>query len=45
MPNWQLTNVYRGEHRLQVLRINNEGAQRDASDISTVFVMRPIVSK
>lgn len=45
MPNWQLTNVYRGEHRLQVLRIDDEGAQLDASDISTVFVMRPIVSK
>ena len=45
MPNWQLTNVYRGEHRLRVLRIDNEGAQLDASDINTVFVMRPIVSK
>ena len=44
-PNWQLSNVYRGEHRLQVLRINNEGAELDASDISTVFVMRPIVSQ
>ena len=44
-PNWQLSNVYRGEHRLQVLRINDEGAELDASDISTVFVMRPIVSQ
>ena len=44
-PNWQLSNVYRGEHRLQVLRIDDEGAELDASDISTVFVMRPIVSQ
>lgn len=43
IPNWQLSNVYRGEHRLQVLRIDDEGAELDASDISTVFVMRPIV--
>lgn len=45
IPNWQLNNVYRGEHRLQVLRIDDGGAQLDESDISTVFVMRPIVSK
>lgn len=42
-PNWQLSNVYRGEHRLQVLRVDNEGAELGASDISTVFVMRPIM--
>lgn len=44
-PNWQLSNVYRGEHRLQVLRIDDEGAELDASDISIVYVMRPIVSQ
>ena len=43
IPNWQLSNVYRGEHRLQVLRVDDEGAELDASNISTVFVMRPIV--
>jgi len=43
IPNWQLSNVYRGEHRLQVLRIDDKGAELDASNISTVFVMRPIV--
>ena len=43
IPNWQLSNVYRGEHRLQVLRIDDEGAELDASNINTVFVMRPIV--
>lgn len=42
-PNWQLSNVYRGEHRLQVLRVDNEGAELGASDIRTVFVMRPIM--
>jgi hypothetical protein len=45
IPNWQLSNVYRGEHRLQVLRIDDAGAELDASDVSTVFVMRPIVSQ
>lgn len=42
---WQLTNVYRGEHRLQVVRLDESGAQLDASTTSTVFVMRPIVNR
>ena len=42
---WQLTNVYRGEHRLQVVRRDESGAQLDASAASKVFVMRPIVNR
>lgn len=43
--NWQLTNVYRGEHRLQVVRLNESGAPVDSSAASTVFVMRPSVNR
>ena len=42
---WQLTNVYRGEHRLRVVRLDESGAQLDASTTSTVYVMRPIVNR
>ena len=42
---WQLTNVYRGEHRLQVVRLDESGAQLDASAASTVFVLRPSVNR
>ena len=43
--NWQLTNVYRGEHRLQVVRLDESGAPVDTSAATTVFVMRPIVNR
>ena len=43
--NWQLTNVYRGEHRLRVVRVDESGSHLDASVASTVFVMRPIVNR
>jgi hypothetical protein len=43
--NWQLTNVYRGEHRLQVVRLTESGAQLDTSAWSTVYVMRPTVNR
>jgi hypothetical protein len=43
--NWQLTNVYRGEHRLQVVRLDESGARVDSSAASTVFVMRPSVNR
>ena len=42
---WQLTNVYRGEHRLQVVRLDESGAQLDASTASTVYVLRPSVRR
>jgi hypothetical protein len=45
MPTWQLTNVYRGEHRLQVVRVNAEGARVNASSERTVYVMRPIANR
>ena len=41
---WQLSNVYRGEHRLQVVRLDENGAQLDASAASTVYVLRPSVN-
>ena len=40
---WQLTNVFRGEHRLQVLRLDADGTQHDASPEHIVYVMRPSV--
>ena len=40
---WQLTNVFRGEHRLQVLRLDADGTQQDASPEHIVYVMRPSV--
>lgn len=40
---WQLTNIFRGEHRLQVLRLDAAGTQQDASREHIVFVMRPSV--
>jgi hypothetical protein len=43
--NWQLTNVYRGEHRLLVVRLDESGAPVDTSAATTVFVMRPIVNR
>ena len=43
MPIWQLTNVYRGAHQLQVVRLTGTGRQLDASGQRTVYVMRPMV--
>ena len=45
IANWQLTNVYRGEHQLQVVRLDERHAQLDASPASTVHVMRPTVNR
>ena len=45
IANWQLTNVYRGEHRLQVARPNESGTQRDTSAANTVYVLRPAVNR
>ena len=45
IANWQLTNVYRGEHRLQVVRLDESGRQLDTSAASTVYVMRPSVKR
>ena len=42
---WKLTNVFRGEHRLQVLRLDANGARQHASAEQVVYVMRPIVRK
>ena len=45
IANWQLTNVYRGQHRLQVVRLDESGTQLDTSAASTVYVMRPTVNR
>tara|TARA_Y100000991_G_scaffold67660_1_gene50513 strand:- start:2107 stop:2610 length:504 start_codon:yes stop_codon:yes gene_type:complete len=45
IANWQLTNVYRGQHRLQVVRLDESGTQLDTSAASTVYVMRPKVNR
>ena len=45
IANWQPTNVYRGEHRMQVVRLDESGTQLDTSAASTVYVMRPTVNR
>ena len=45
IASWPLTNVYRGEHRLQVVRLDENGAELDTSVASTVYVMRPSVNR
>ena len=42
---WQLSNVYRGEHRLQAVRLDENGEQLDASAASTVYLPRPSLSR
>lgn len=42
---WQLSNVYRGEHRLQVVRLDESGAQLDASAASTVYLLQPSLNR
>ena len=42
---WQLSNVYRGEHRLQVVRLDENGAQLDAAAASTFYVLRHNVDR
>ena len=42
---WALTNVFRGEHRLQVQRLDEAGVVLDTSAATTVYVMRPTVPR
>ena len=44
-PRWQLTNVFRGAHRLQVVRVSETGATHSQSIEHTVYVMRPTVNR
>ena len=44
-PRWQLTNVFRGAHRLQVVRVSKTGAAQSQSTEHTVYVMRPTVNR
>jgi hypothetical protein len=45
IANWQLTNVYRGEHRLQVVRLDESGTKLHTSAANTVYVMRPTLKR
>lgn len=42
---WKLENIFRGEHKLRVIRLDETGDMVDASETSTVFVLRPSVIK
>ena len=44
-PRWQLTNVFRGAHRLQVVSVSETGAAQSQSTEHTVYVMRPSVNR
>lgn len=44
-PTWQLSNVFRGAHRLQVVRLNKAGEALNESPEHTVYVMRPTVNR
>lgn len=44
-PTWQLSNVFRGAHRLQVIRLNKAGEALNESPEHTVYVMRPTVNR
>ena len=44
-PRWQLTNVFRGAHQLQVVRVSETGATQSQSTEHTVYVMRPSVNR
>ena len=44
-PRWQLTNIFRGAHRLQVVRVNETGAERSKSTEHTVYIIRPTVNR
>ena len=45
VPRWQLANVFRGAHRLQVVRVSETGAAQSQSTEHTVYVMRPSVNR
>lgn len=44
-PTWQLSNVFRGAHRLQVVRLTKAGEALSESPEHTVYVMRPTVNR
>jgi hypothetical protein len=45
VPRWQLTNVFRGPQRLQVVRVSETGLAQSQSNGHRVYVMRPSVSR
>ena len=45
VPRWQVTNVFRGAHQLQVVRVSKTGAAQSQSTEHTVYVMRPSVNR
>ena len=44
-PRWQLTNVFHGAHRLQVVHVSKTGAAQSQSTEHTVYVMRHTVNR
>ena len=44
-PRWQLTNVFREAHRLQVVRVSETGGAQSQSIEHTLYVMRPTVNR
>ena len=42
---WQPSNVYRGVHRLQVVRLDEKGAQLDASAATSLYLLRPSLNR
>ena len=45
VPRWQLTNVFRGAHRLQVVRVREAGAAQSQPTERKDYVMRPTVNR
>lgn len=45
LPSWQLQNVFRGEHSLQIERLDAADTVLDRSEVSIVYVLRPSVRK
>ena len=45
VPRWQLTNFFRGAHRLQVASVSETGVAQSKSNEHAVYIMRPSVNR
>ena len=45
VPRWQLTNFFRGAHRLQVVSVSETGVAQSNSNEHAVYIMRPSVNR
>ena len=45
VPRWQLTNVFRGAHRLQVVHVREAGAAQSQPTERKDYVIRPTVNR